>query len=170
MGDHTEIVQVEYDPSVVTFARLLVFFWQNHDPNSAKACSRQYMSAIFYHNEEQKREAEASLASRLKFGQVATRILPLEKLVVAEDYHQKYLLQQEGWLMTKLGLAPGEELIESSVAARLNGYVAGYGDQASFEAEVESLELSKSVAAFVLKRIKEKANEKHDRNVFWNKS
>ena len=42
--------------------------------------------------------------------------------------------------------------------------------QASFEAEVESLELSKSVATFVLKKIKEKANEKHDRNVFWNKS
>merc|ERR1711972_854499 len=89
------------------------------------------------------------------------------KLVVAEDYHQKYLLQQEGWLMTQLGLAPGEELIESSEAARLNGYVAGYGDEASFEAEVESLVLSKSVAAFVLKKIKEKANEKHDRNVFW---
>merc|ERR1712012_1502869 len=82
MGDHTEIVQVEYDPSVVTFARLLVFFWQNHDPNSAKACSRQYMSAIFYHNEEQKREAEASLASRLKFGQVATRICPWKNLLL----------------------------------------------------------------------------------------
>ena len=42
--------------------------------------------------------------------------------------------------------------------------------QASFEAELDSLELSKSVAAFVLKKIKEKATEKHDRNVFWNKS
>jgi len=160
MGDHTEIVQVEYDPSVTTFGNLLEFFWQNHDPNSAKACSRQYMSAIFYHSEEQKEEAEVSLEARKKLGQVATRILPLDKLVIAEDYHQKYLLQQEGWLLTQLGLEPGEELIESTEAARINGYVTGYGDQASFEAEAGQLEISKRAVDFVLKKIKEKAKEK----------
>jgi len=161
MGDHTEIIQVEYDSSVTTFGNLLEFFWKNHDPNSAKACSRQYMSAIFYHSEEQRKEAEASLAARKKkLGQVATRILPLGQLVIAEDYHQKYLLQQEGWLLTQLGLEPGEELIESTEAARINGYVAGYGDQASFEAEVGQLEMNKRVVDFVLKKIKEKAKEK----------
>jgi len=157
MGDHTEIVQVEYDPSVTTFANLLEFFWQNHDPNSAKACSRQYMSAIFYHSEEQKKEAEASLAARRRnLGQVATRILPLDQLVIAEDYHQKYLLQQEGWLLTQLGLEPGEDLIESTEAARINGYVAGYGDEASFEVDAGQLGLSKRVVDFVLMKIKEK--------------
>jgi len=156
MGDHTEVVQVEYDSTVTDFKSLLDFFWAHHDPTSPKACSRQYMSAIFYHNESQEKEAEDSLKLRRLKGEVATRILPFTHLHIAEDYHQKYLLQQEGWLMTQLDIEPGKELIQSTQAARLNGYVAGFGDQESFEAEVTSLGISPKVAEFVRNKIKEK--------------
>ena len=55
-GDHTETVDIHYDPTLTSYRELLKMFWVNHD---STAChSRQYMSAIFYHNEEQKQLAE----------------------------------------------------------------------------------------------------------------
>jgi len=159
MGDHTEIVQVEYDPTVTSFPKLLDFFWSHHDPNSPKACSRQYMSAIFYHSEEQRVEAMVSLERRRREGQVSTRVLPLHQLVVAEEYHQKYLLQREGWLLAQLDIEPGE-LVRSNKAARLNNYIAGFGDQESFDAELCSLDISKRAADFVIKKIKEQQQKK----------
>jgi len=159
MGDHTEVVQVEYNPVETSYSNLLDFFWANHDPTNPKACSRQYMSAIFYHTEEQKVLAEDSLRKRRSQGAVTTRLLPLLELHVAEEYHQKYLLQQEGWLLTQLQLEP-EDLVDSSLAARLHGYIAGYGDQATFEAELPKLGLNTTVSDFVIKKIKEKSKER----------
>jgi len=156
MGDHTEAIQVEYDPTITSYQALLDFFWSHHDPTSPEACSRQYMSAIFYHTEIQRCEAELSLIERRRKGAVSTQILPYTGLHVAEDYHQKYLLQQEGWIMEQLGLEPSQELIESIQAARLNGYVAGFGDLARYEAELPSLSLPPKVAEFVRKKIGEK--------------
>merc|ERR1712165_66688 len=56
LGDHTESVQIEYDPQQTGYRKLLDIFWNNHD--CTKHHTRQYMSAIFYHNEEQKLMAE----------------------------------------------------------------------------------------------------------------
>merc|ERR1712026_93144 len=53
LGDHTETVDLDYDPNVTDYAELLNIFWNNHDPCTKQ--KRQYMSAIFYHDEEQKR-------------------------------------------------------------------------------------------------------------------
>ena len=53
IGDHTETVQVDYDPAQITYAELLEVFWQGHNPRS-RPYSRQYMAAVFYHNQEQK--------------------------------------------------------------------------------------------------------------------
>jgi len=159
MADHTEAVQVEFDPSVTSYSALLEFFWENHDPTSPKTCSRQYMSAIFYNSPSQQTLAEASLEKRQEAGEVTTKVLPLSNFTVAEEYHQKYLLQQEGWLMTQLDLEPGEELIQSHLAARLNGYIAGFGDEATFEGEIGPLGLSKKVADFVIKKIRQKREE-----------
>jgi peptide-methionine (S)-S-oxide reductase len=52
MGDHTETVDVDYDPNQTSYAELLDIFWNNHD--SCMKNKRQYMSAIFYHDDEQK--------------------------------------------------------------------------------------------------------------------
>lgn len=72
------------------------------------------------------------------------------------SYHQKYLLQQHPWLMNALDIEPGRELIDSYVAARLNGYVGGYGTMADFEAELPSLKLDDKVADYVRRVMKNK--------------
>ncbi len=92
---HREAVQVVYDPRRVTYAKLLDVFWHNIDPtdNGGQFCDKgtQYRSAIFYHDETQKRLAEESkqgIARRLK--KVYTDVLPAADFYAAEDYHQDY--------------------------------------------------------------------------------
>ena len=90
MGDHTETIQIDFDPSVISYGELLDVFWTEHRPTSPPH-SRQYMSAILYHSEAQRVAAEASrdrISSAL--GNVYTRIAPFERFYLAEEYHQKY--------------------------------------------------------------------------------
>lgn len=96
---HLEVMQVTYDPSVVSYEELLEVFWVNIDPvdGGGQFCDRgeQYTSAIFYHNEEQRRLAEESreeIAESHDFGmrRIQTDIRPLEEFYRAEEYHQDY--------------------------------------------------------------------------------
>jgi peptide-methionine (S)-S-oxide reductase len=96
---HLEVMQVTYDPSVVSYEELLDVFWVNIDPvdGGGQFCDRgqQYTTAIFYHNEEQRRLAEESreeIAESQDFGmrRIQTDIRPLEEFYRAEDYHQDY--------------------------------------------------------------------------------
>lgn len=93
---HLEVLQVEYDPSKVTYEELLDVFWRNIDPHDPRGqfCDKgeQYQAAIFALNDEQKAAAEASKAEvEAKLSEpVVTRILPAAKFYPAEDYHQDY--------------------------------------------------------------------------------
>jgi len=148
---------LEFDPALTSFKNLLEFFWNHHDPHAAKACSRQYRSVIFYHDLQQKRMAETSLKEREKLTgrTLPTQIQKVSQFHIAEDYHQKYLLQKQGWLLTELDLDPGEELVKSMVAARLNGYTNGYGNKNDFLAEAVSLGLATKVVEYVVRKIEE---------------
>jgi len=95
---HTEAVRLVYDPEKVGYERLLELFWHNIDPlaRDRQFCDvgSQYRSAIFYHDEEQRRLAEASrtaleISGRLK-GPVVTQIAPVGEYWPAEEYHQDY--------------------------------------------------------------------------------
>jgi peptide-methionine (S)-S-oxide reductase len=95
---HYEAVQVTYDPSKVSYPQLVDWFWRNIDPVDAggQFCDKgsPYYTAIFTHDDEQKKAAEASkqaleTSGRLK-EKIATRILPAGPFWVAEDYHQDY--------------------------------------------------------------------------------
>lgn len=96
---HAEAVQVEYDPSQVQYEQLLQVFWENHDPTTLNRqgpdVGSQYRSAIFYHNDEQKRLAEASKEQLAQSGRfrrpIVTQIVPAAAFYMAEDYHQQYL-------------------------------------------------------------------------------
>src|SRR3990167_5401586 len=98
---HTEVVQVVYDPKKVSYERLLEQFWVNHDPTvkDQQFCDvgSQYRPSIFWHNEEQKRLAEASRAKWEKekpFKQpIVTPIVKAGEFWPAEDYHQDYYLK-----------------------------------------------------------------------------
>ncbi|KAF0291370.1 Peptide methionine sulfoxide reductase [Amphibalanus amphitrite] len=149
LGDHTETTDIEFDPQQTSYEALLGMFWRNHDCTAR--CSRQYMSAIFYHDEEQKALAERTMkeqASR-QTKNITTKILPAGEFTEAEDYHQKYLLQKHGALLSSLDIEPGDDLIKSHVAARLNGYVGGYGKLQDFDAEWERLGLNNQMAEYV---------------------
>jgi peptide methionine sulfoxide reductase msrA/msrB len=101
---HAEVIEITYDPKEVSYEKLLEIFWQNIDPTQENAqfvdYGTQYRSAIFYHNEEQKRLAEQSkkeLQSSGRFdGPIVTEIVPASKFYPAEDYHQKYY-QKSSW-------------------------------------------------------------------------
>ncbi len=93
---HFEAVQIAYDPTKVSYEKLLEVFWRNVDPldGGGQFCDRgdSYKTAIFYRNEEQKRLAERSKAEiEQRLGRkVATEILPAATFYAAEDYHQDY--------------------------------------------------------------------------------
>jgi peptide-methionine (S)-S-oxide reductase len=93
---HAEAVQITYDPKKISYERLLDVFWRNIDPLTANAqfcdSGNQYRSAIFYHDETQKKLAEASkkfLQSRFK-QPIVTEIVRAPDFYPAEDYHQDY--------------------------------------------------------------------------------
>jgi len=94
---HTESVEVAYDPARISYAELLEIFWHNVDPTvkNRQFCDHgtQYRTAVFYHDEEQKRLAEASkqeLVDSGKFPQVYTEIVAASKFYPAEEYHQDF--------------------------------------------------------------------------------
>jgi peptide-methionine (S)-S-oxide reductase len=95
---HAEVVQVEYDPSKVTYAQLLEVFWRNIDPTQkdGQFCDHgsQYRTAIFYHGEEQKKLAEASKAALVKGkpfkGEIVTEVTAAPQFYPAEEYHQDF--------------------------------------------------------------------------------
>ena len=120
-------------------------FWQSHKPGRSP-WSNQYKAAVFYHNEEQKRLALKSrdqVAAVLK-GTVHTEVIPFTAFYLAEDYHQKYRLQQQRDLLQEFRtMYPNmEDLVNSTAAARVNGYLDGYGNLQEIEAHVGSLGLS----------------------------
>ncbi len=96
---HAEVVEVEYDPSKVAYSQLLDVFWSSHDPTQVNRqgpdFGTQYRTVIFYHDDEQKAEAEASkksLDESRRFSRpIATEIVPAAPFFRAEDYHQRYL-------------------------------------------------------------------------------
>jgi peptide-methionine (S)-S-oxide reductase len=98
---HAEVVGVVYDPSVVTFERILQVFWENHDPTQGMRqgndVGTQYRSAIYLTDESQRGAVELSrkmYQERLHeagYGEITTEIAPLRAFYYAEPYHQQYL-------------------------------------------------------------------------------
>ena len=145
IGDHTETVQVDYDPRRITYAQLLDIFWKSHRPTS-RSWSRQYMNAIFYHSDRQRELAMASktaVAQKI-VGSIKTEVVPLRSFTMAEDYHQKYILKSHGVLkheMSRIYPQHGD-FVDSTAVARLNGYAGGYGTKDQLHREIDNLGLS----------------------------
>lgn len=150
LGNHTEAMQVDFDPTIISFDEILTLFWQSHNP-SARAWSAQYKNALWVHNDEQAALAEASKArlaeekSSRFFGRgIHTEILPLDTFYLAEEYHQKYMLRRAKSIWNELmAIYPHDmDWINSTAAARLNGYVGGQGSTKQLDGEIELLGLS----------------------------
>ncbi|CCO25465.1 peptide-methionine (R)-S-oxide reductase MsrB [Maridesulfovibrio hydrothermalis] len=95
---HLEVVQVHYDPQLISYAQVLDVFLKHHDPTDPAGSFNdrgiQYTSAIFYHDDKQKEQAEKALAELSASGvfvkPIATKIIPFKEFFKAEDYHQDY--------------------------------------------------------------------------------
>lgn len=95
---HAEVVQVDYDPELVPYAKLLDIFWQSHDPTQKNRqgpdIGSQYRSVIFFHTPEQERIARESMKHLVDSGRLpqplVTELQPAPAFYRAEDYHQEY--------------------------------------------------------------------------------
>lgn len=94
---HAEVVQVHFDPAEITFPEILEVFWSTHDPTTLNRqgydVGTQYRSAVFYHNDRQKEEAEASIrevATQLWDDPIVTEVTAFQAFYPAESYHQNY--------------------------------------------------------------------------------
>jgi peptide-methionine (S)-S-oxide reductase len=104
------------------------------------------MSVIFYHNEDQKSIALTSKRrEETRLGQeILTKVIPFSEFYLAEDYHQKYYLQQKPELFDEFAAIYPEigQLIRSTAVARVNGYMGGYGSFESLQKQIDSFGLS----------------------------
>ncbi|GAP16525.1 peptide-methionine (S)-S-oxide reductase MsrA [Levilinea saccharolytica] len=111
---HAEVVQVRFDPAQVSYRDLLTLFFTIHDPTSLNRqgadVGTQYRSVIFYHNAEQKAQAEAVMAelsaARLWDRPLVTELAPLEAFYPAEAYHQKYFARNPYQGYCRMVIAP----------------------------------------------------------------
>ena len=153
LGDHTETIEMDFDPAVISFSRLLEIFWASHDP-TARSWSSQYKAVVFYHDEEQKRlalESREREAVKRKTA-IQTEVLPFSGVSLAEDYHQKYRLQQDGELLSEFErIYPSmSDFIGSTAVARVNGYLGGYGSPEDLAREIDGYGLSEKAKKRIL--------------------
>ena len=95
---HAEVVQIDYNPGIISYEKLLEVFWKSHDPTTLNQqgadIGTQYRSVIFHHNEEQQKVSQKSIKKAEESGAyinpIVTEITPIGIFYLAEDYHQNY--------------------------------------------------------------------------------
>ena len=156
LGDHTEAVNVTYDSREVSFEHLLSVFWSNHNPTVTTR--QQYMSVIFYHNDEQKKLAQKSFIRAKEYyksNEIHTAIRTMNTFFNAEYYHQKYTLQYlHPWLVVALQIQQGDELILSHASAKINGLLSGHGSIEQLEEINQYLGLTDKIMEYVKLQMK----------------
>lgn len=133
MGDQTETVEMDFDPDIISLEDILNVFWNHHNPvNINDYKGRQYMSLLLYHDEKQRdtmhQVMEVRKSGGKDKGETLTTIAPYDGLHSAEDKHQKYYLKRYPDAFDKLSrlYSSHDDLVNSTVAARLNGLAKGY--------------------------------------------
>ncbi len=100
---HAEVVDINFDPTVISYPQLVEIFWTIHNPTSLNFqgvdTGTQYRTAIFYHDDEQRQQAEESKATLTASGTyelpIVTEITPSSQFWRAEEYHQQYFMKQK---------------------------------------------------------------------------
>jgi peptide-methionine (S)-S-oxide reductase len=120
---HAEVIQIQFDPKVISYERLLETFWEAHDPTTLNRqgadVGTQYRSIILYHNEAQKVAAEKSKAeAQAKFRDpIVTEIVPFTKFHPAEGYHQDYYRNRPNEGYCRVVIRPKVEKFEKRLKA-----------------------------------------------------
>lgn len=154
IGDHTETIQIEYDPDQISYRELLEIFWENHNP-ATQPRSRQYINILFYHNTDQKEEfEELKLEYESESGrEVKTELKEYEEFYLAEDYHQKYYLQSNSRFKNHYrDIYDLSDFIDSTAVARVNGYLGRYGTAEQLLEEIDRLGLNEQTEIYLKER------------------
>lgn len=163
LGDHMEAIQIDYDPEKISYEDLLKVFWQEHNPRS-RPWKRQYASAVFYHDQKQMHKARDFMARRAAEDPagIYTELLPLETFYRAEDYHQKYVLRQIRDIMElyPLEYLNSKAFTDSTVHARLNGYLAGQGKAEDLERELPLMAFPEDLTGKLKRHVVPKLTQK----------
>jgi len=154
IGDHTETIEIDFDPEVISYRELLQIFFDSHNPYS-QAYSRQYASLILYNNSEQqqiaqemKEELEAESGREIK-----TEIKELDRFYLAEDYHQKFRLQQQiAFRDHYLSQMSMEEFINSPAVTKVSGYITGNGERDNIIQNIGELGLTTELQERLLEK------------------
>ena len=147
IGDHSETLEIDFDPEVICYSDILTLFWDSHDAvKDRNYKGRQYLSLLFYHNSEQQKIADQVKSKwEKKYNkQIQTEILPYTHFYRAEDHHQKYFMKRYPKALEEVSnLFPTyTDYINSTIAARLNGFVREYGLLTDIKKELEFWGLS----------------------------
>jgi peptide-methionine (S)-S-oxide reductase len=124
---HAEVVQVTFDPQVLSYKDLLKVFFTIHDPTTLNRqgndAGTQYRSAIFYHNDEQKKIAEEVIqeitAAKIWNHPIVTEVTPFSQFYIAEDYHQEYFKKNPFQGYCRVVIAPKVTKFRHSFADQL---------------------------------------------------
>lgn len=170
---HYEAVQVRYDPDKVTYTQLLEAFWRHVNPTDAGGQfvdrGPQYRTAIFYHDEEQKRLAEASKKELARSGRfsapVVTPILPLSTFYEAEDYHQNYHRKSPLRYQYYRRASGRDQFIQSAWAVA--DPAASHPGSKRANAKPDDAELKRSLTPMQYKVTQKDATEPPFQNEFW---
>ena len=126
---HAEVIQIEYDPTVISYEKLLHTFWEVHDPTTLNRqgndVGTQYRSIILYKTPAEKAAAEKSKAEAQKNfkNPIVTQIVPLEKFWKADDYHQNYFRTHPNQPYCRAVIRPKVEKFEKKLHAEQNSAV-----------------------------------------------
>lgn len=132
---HAEVIQIDYDPAVISFPELLEVFWQTHDPTTLNRqgadSGTQYRSVVFYHNEEQRKQAE-ELKERLDqsgafSAPIVTEISAFTKFYPAENYHQEYFERNGAQPYCRAVIQPKMEKFRKAFADKLGEVASATG-------------------------------------------
>lgn len=146
MGDHSETLQIDFDPAVLPYEEILRHFWGNHYPNRDEYKGRQYISLLRFHSVRQqetiiriKEEMENRLGEKIE-----TEIAPYRDFTLAEERHQKYYLKRYPRILDQLAQHyPDAESFQDSIfAARLNGFAKGFGNREKLKEEIMGWNIS----------------------------
>lgn len=146
MGDHTETLEIDFDPAVLPYEEVLKHFWENHYPNRDEYKGRQYISLLRFHSVQQqetigriKEEMECRLGEKIE-----TEIAPYWDFTLAEERHQKYYLKRYPRILGQLAQHyPNAESLQDSIfAARLNGFAKGFGNREKLKEEIRDWNIS----------------------------
>lgn len=153
------MVQVDFDPTSVTYEALLNLFWASHRPTGNNG-SRLYKKAIFYHDADQKKAALVSKKRRqAKHQHPITSTIEAVNFSLAGASDQKYYLRHDSLLWREFkGFYPHTpEIVNSAAAAKVNGYLGGHSDQTQLQTYLGNLGLSRAGTARVKSKVPKKA-------------